>query len=146
MSFLDLLFGPAPSRLPVPEERLALAALLVRIARADGFASAPELAPALVAKVSKQPDLIAAAGYQGILELRTRHRELDHAVLAAYGWGDLALGHDFHAIDTLPENDRIRYTISPSARKELLRRLLALDDARNGVLSVRDSGRSGFLK
>ena len=44
MSFLDLLFGPAPSRLPVPEERLALAALLVRIARADGFASAPELA------------------------------------------------------------------------------------------------------
>ena len=44
MSFLDLLFGPAPSRLPVPEERLALAALLVRVARADGFASAPELA------------------------------------------------------------------------------------------------------
>jgi uncharacterized tellurite resistance protein B-like protein len=28
----------------VPEERLALAALLVRVARADGFASAPELA------------------------------------------------------------------------------------------------------
>jgi uncharacterized tellurite resistance protein B-like protein len=44
MSFLDLLFGSAPSRLPVPEERLALAALLVRIARADGFASATELA------------------------------------------------------------------------------------------------------
>ena len=44
MSFLDLLFGPAPSRLPVPQERLALAALLVRVARADGFASAPELA------------------------------------------------------------------------------------------------------
>ena len=44
MSFLDLLFGPAPTRLPVPEERLALAALLVRVARADGFASAPELA------------------------------------------------------------------------------------------------------
>ena len=44
MSFLDLLFGPAPTRLPVPEERLALAALLVRVARADGFASTPELA------------------------------------------------------------------------------------------------------
>ncbi len=44
MSFLDLLFGPAPTRLPVPEERLALAALLVRVARADGFASATELA------------------------------------------------------------------------------------------------------
>ncbi len=44
MSFLDLLFGPAPTRLPVPQERLALAALLVRVARADGFASALELA------------------------------------------------------------------------------------------------------
>jgi hypothetical protein len=90
----------------------------------------PALTPALVAKTSKQPDAIAAAGYQGILALRTRHHELDHAVLAAYGWGDLALGHDFHAIDTLPENDRIRYTISPSARKELLRRLLALNHER----------------
>ena len=96
----------------------------------------PALTPALVAKVSKQPDLIAAAGYQGILELRTRHRELDHAVLAAYGWGDLALGHDFHAIDTLPENDRIRYTISPSARKELLRRLLALNHERAAAEAV----------
>ena len=44
MSFLDLLFGPAPTRLPVPEERLALGALLVRVARADGFASATEIA------------------------------------------------------------------------------------------------------
>lgn len=44
MSFLDRLFGPAPSRLPVPDEQLALAALLVRVARADGFASGPELA------------------------------------------------------------------------------------------------------
>lgn len=44
MSFLDLLFGPAPSRLPQPDEQLALAALLVRVARADGFASARELA------------------------------------------------------------------------------------------------------
>ena len=70
------------------------------------------------------------------MELRTRHRELDHAVLAAYGWGDLALGHDFHAIDTLPENDRIRYTISPSARKELLRRLLALNHERAAAEAV----------
>lgn len=43
MSFLDLLFGPAPTRLPAPDEQLALAALLVRVARADGFASAGEL-------------------------------------------------------------------------------------------------------
>ncbi|MCE7980374.1 MAG: restriction endonuclease [Caldilinea sp. CFX5] len=98
----------------------------------------PDLTPALVAKVSKQPDAIATAGYQGLIDLRTRHRELDLAVVAAYGWADpstgsgqaLDLGHAFHAIDTLPENDRIRYTISPSARKELLRRLLALNHER----------------
>jgi len=98
----------------------------------------PALTPALVAKISKQPDAIAAAGYQGLLALRTRHRALDQAVLAAYGWGDpstgsghaLDLDHDFHAIDTLPENDRIRYTISPVARKEVLRRLLALNHER----------------
>ena len=44
MSFLDTLFGPAPARMAPPDERLALAALLVRVARADGFASADELA------------------------------------------------------------------------------------------------------
>jgi uncharacterized tellurite resistance protein B-like protein len=44
MSFLDRLFGPAPSRLPAPDEQLALSALLVRVARADGHASPAELA------------------------------------------------------------------------------------------------------
>ena len=44
MSFLDLLFGPAPARLAPPDEQLALAALLVRVARADGHASAEEVA------------------------------------------------------------------------------------------------------
>ena len=43
MSFLDRLFGPAPSRLPAQDEQLALAALLMRVARADGFASPAEL-------------------------------------------------------------------------------------------------------
>lgn len=44
MTFLDLLFGPAPARLPQPDESLALAALLVRVARADGHASVTETA------------------------------------------------------------------------------------------------------
>lgn len=88
-----------------------------------------DLNPAIVAKVSKKPDE-AEAGYQGILELRKFHRELDQAVLAAYGWTDLNLGHDFVEVETLPENDRVRYTISPDARKELLKRLLALNHQR----------------
>lgn len=78
-----------------------------------------------VARVSKKPLPEAEVGYQGILELRRLHRELDLAIRDAYGWINLDLGHDFHEVETLPENDRVRYTVSPAARKELLKRLLA---------------------
>ncbi|MHB1494815.1 MAG: type IIL restriction-modification enzyme MmeI [Acidithiobacillus sp.] len=84
-----------------------------------------DLTPAQVAKVSKKSVEEAEAGYQGILELRRLHRELDIAIRDAYGWPDLNLGHDFIEVETLPENDRVRYTISPTARKEVLKRLLA---------------------
>ena len=67
----------------------------------------------------------------GVPELRRLHVELDNAVLAAYGWNvqgedgpPITLAHDFYEVETLPENDRTRYTISPAARKELLARLL----------------------
>jgi hypothetical protein len=83
-----------------------------------------------VAKVSKKSAAEAQSGYDGILELRRLHVELDTAVRDAYGWQDLDLGHDFHEVETLPENDRVRYTISPAARKELLKRLLALNHQR----------------
>jgi hypothetical protein len=90
---------------------------------------ARDLSPAMVAKDSEKPDE-AESGYQGLVELRRLHRELDLAVLSAYGWNDIDLGHDFHEVETLPESDRARYTISPGARKELLRRLLALNHQR----------------
>lgn len=63
-------------------------------------------------------------------QLRRLHVELDLAVRDAYGWQDLDLGHAFHEVETLPENDRTRYTLSPEARKELLRRLLQENHAR----------------
>ena len=66
-----------------------------------------------------------APTYHGLLELRRLHVELDTAIRNAYGWQDIDLVHDFHEVETLPENDRIRYTISPAARKEVLKRLLA---------------------
>jgi hypothetical protein len=65
-----------------------------------------------------------------IVQLRALHVALDRAVLTAYGWGDLDLAHDFYDVDTLPENDRTRYTISPEARRELLTRLLVENHAR----------------
>jgi hypothetical protein len=62
-----------------------------------------------------------------IQKLRHLHKQMDEAVLKAYGWTDINLSHDFHEVDYLPDNDRIRYTISPEARKEILKRLLALN-------------------
>jgi hypothetical protein len=89
-----------------------------------------DLTSAIVSKVSGKSEE-AESGYQGILELRKLHREMDEAVLAAYDWTDLHLGHDFHVVETLPESDSVRYTISPKARKELLKRLLALNHQRS---------------
>jgi len=88
------------------------------------------LNPERVAKVSKKTPEEAQAGYAGIIELRRLHVELDTAIRDAYGWHDLNLGHDFIEVETLPENDRVRYTLSPEARKEVLKRLLALNHQR----------------
>jgi hypothetical protein len=91
---------------------------------------ARDLNPELVAKVSKKSPDVARAGFDGLLELRRLHVSLDNAVRDAYGWSDLNLGHDFVEVETLPENDRVRYTMSPAARKEVLKRLLALNRQR----------------
>jgi len=64
---------------------------------------------------------------QGILKLRELHVQMDEAVLEAYGWNDIELKHDFYEVDYLPENDRVRFTIHPDARKEVLKRLLELN-------------------
>jgi hypothetical protein len=84
-----------------------------------------------------------------ILQLRTLHRELDQAVLTAYGWHQdssdgpaIHLAHDFQQIETLPENDRTRYTITPQARKDLLTRLLTLNHRRSKEESTRVAGHS----
>ncbi|MFK1793895.1 type IIL restriction-modification enzyme MmeI [Bacteroides fragilis] len=62
-----------------------------------------------------------------ILELRELYCKIDISVLNAYGWSDISLKHDFYEVDYLPENDRVRFTIHPNARKEILRRLLLLN-------------------
>lgn len=62
--------------------------------------------------------------------LREIQREIDHALAAAFGWGDLDLGHGFHEVPYLPEGDRTRFTISEPARLEVLRRLAELNRQR----------------
>jgi DNA-binding GntR family transcriptional regulator len=60
-----------------------------------------------------------------IARLRELHVEMDLAVAAAYGWGDLDLDHDLHET---PQG--VRFTISEAARREVLTRLLRLNHER----------------
>ena len=92
-----------------------------------------ELSPELIAKVSKKDAHTAGEGFENLLELRRLHTAMDHAVRDAYGWQDIDLDHDFHEIETLPENDRVRFTIGPAARRELLKRLLAENHSRSNL-------------
>ena len=63
--------------------------------------------------------------------MRVLHREIDLAVARAYGWDDVDLEHGFHAVPYLPENDRVRFTISDRVRLEVLRRLSELNHQRH---------------
>lgn len=62
--------------------------------------------------------------------MRELHREIDCTLAETYGWDDLDLGHGFHDVPYLPENDRVRFTISEPARVEVLRRLAELNRQR----------------
>jgi hypothetical protein len=57
--------------------------------------------------------------------LRESLLEMDKAVASAYGWDTLDLGHGFHET-----KQGIRFTISESARREVLQRLLKLNHER----------------
>lgn len=60
-----------------------------------------------------------------IQKLRSLHIEMDQAVAAGYGWQDFDLGHGFHKTK---QGDR--FTISETARREVLDRLLELNHQR----------------
>ena len=60
-----------------------------------------------------------------IQKLRDLHVEMDKAVAAAYGWSDVNLGHGFHET-----KQGTRFTISETARREILARLLKLNHER----------------
>ena len=77
----------------------------------------------------------------GELKNCTLYRQIaisDQRILESYGWHQddpkwgkaIQLRHDFYEVDYLPENDRVRYTIHPEARKEVLKRLLQLNHER----------------
>lgn len=61
-----------------------------------------------------------------IVELRRVHEAIDERIAAVYGF-DFDLEHGFHDVAYLPENDRRRFTISETARLEVLARLAKLN-------------------
>lgn len=87
-----------------------------------------------------------------IEDYRVLIKNLDKEVLIAYGWHEASqkwgkpidLRHDFYELEYLPENDRVRYTIHPEARKEVLKRLLLLnhesfeEEAKKGLHKKKD--------
>ncbi|MBF0244445.1 MAG: TetR family transcriptional regulator, partial [Planctomycetes bacterium] len=62
---------------------------------------------------------------EDLKKLRNLHLEMDQAVVTAYGWDDIDLGHGFHET-----KQGIRFTISEEARREVLQRLLKLNHER----------------
>lgn len=59
--------------------------------------------------------------------LRDLQVAIDQCLMGLYGWDDVDLGHGFYEVPYLPENDRNRFTISESARLEVLSRLAELN-------------------
>lgn len=64
------------------------------------------------------PD-IRDASDADVARMRQIHVDLDHTVMAAYGWQDVPLDHGFHTYRQMT-----RWTVSPAARVEILDRLL----------------------
>ena len=66
----------------------------------------------------------------GVLRMREVQRLIDYAVLEQYKWNGIDLEHGFYALPYLSSSDNVRYTISESARIEILRRLAILNKQR----------------
>ncbi|EPD84341.1 hypothetical protein HMPREF1529_02407 [Microbacterium sp. oral taxon 186 str. F0373] len=73
-----------------------------------------------------------------VARIRQLHVDLDRAVLHAYGWSDIDLGHGFHTFRQMT-----RWTVSSAARVELLDRLLEENHKR---VASEGSGRRGTSK
>jgi hypothetical protein len=58
---------------------------------------------------------------------RMLHVKIDTLVLQSYNWDDINPVHEFYELEFLPENDRIRFSVHPNARKEILKRLVKLN-------------------
>ncbi|WP_123897912.1 type IIL restriction-modification enzyme MmeI [Chryseobacterium carnipullorum] len=65
--------------------------------------------------------------YDDIIKLREIYKSIDFEIIKLYKWNDIDLKHYFYELNHLPENDRSRFTINPTVKKEILKRLLLLN-------------------
>jgi len=77
------------------------------------------------------PALHSAADVD-VARIRAIHVELDRIVMAAFGWSDIELAHGFYS-----HRKMVRWTVSPSARVEILDRLLEENHGRAAPASVK---------
>ncbi|MBL6981888.1 MAG: hypothetical protein ISR58_11945 [Anaerolineales bacterium] len=81
-----------------------------------------------------------------IQTMRQLHAEMDQAVLACYGWGDIDLQHDFYPND----RGKIRYMPARDAQREIFTRLIALnqqiaaEEAAQGAVAEDDGEEDEF--
>lgn len=88
-----------------------------------------ELGLTKVYNLVNAPTVLDAADAD-VARLREIHVDLDHAVMAAYGWDDVPLDHGFHTYRQME-----RWTVSPTARVEILDRLLEENHRRAALQS-----------
>ena len=80
-----------------------------------------------VNKAMKLDNKSAVDLYNAIIELRNLQIELDNTILKLYNWNDMKLEHGFHENESLPENDRVRFTLNHNTKMEILKRLHVLN-------------------
>ncbi|MFF4418059.1 Eco57I restriction-modification methylase domain-containing protein [Streptosporangium sp. NPDC001559] len=102
---------------PEPNDRLAEIGRVLDAERRE-IMLRRELGLTKLYNLVNDPDISNTAD-RDVAWIRELHNELDQAVMDAYGWGDLPLDHGFHTYRQMT-----RWTVSPTARVEILDRLL----------------------
>lgn len=80
---------------------------------------------------------IADADDSDVARLRAIHTKIDEAVMDTYGWSDVPLDHGFHEYRQI-----VRWTVSPTARIEILDRLLEENHRRAAIEAAEAQPRS----
>lgn len=102
---------------PAPSEQLAEVGRVLDSERREIMLRRP-LGLTKLYNLVNDPETDDAADVD-VARMREVHVQLDEAVMDAYGWGDVELGHGFHTYRQMT-----RWTVSPAARVEILDRLL----------------------